>query len=53
MHESIYDNFVSRMVKAYKSVKIGDPLEANTLMGPLHTKNAVKDYIQGLEEIKK
>lgn len=41
------------MVKAYKSVKIGDPLDEGTLMGPLHTKNAVKGYVDGLEEIKK
>ena len=41
------------MVKAYKTVKIGDPLVEGTLMGPLHTKNAVKGYVDGLEEIKK
>jgi acyl-CoA reductase-like NAD-dependent aldehyde dehydrogenase len=37
LHESIYDAFVARMVKAYSSVKIGDPLDKDTLMGPLHT----------------
>lgn len=36
LHESIYDNFVQRMVKAYKTVKIGDPMSSDTLMGPLH-----------------
>jgi aldehyde dehydrogenase family 7 protein A1 len=53
LHESIYDNFVSRMVKVYATIKIGDPMAEGILMGPLHTKNAVKDYVNGLEEIKK
>ena len=41
------------MVKAFQSVKIGDPNIEGTLMGPLHTKNSVNDYVKGLEEIKK
>lgn len=27
LHESIYDSFVEKMVKAYKTIKVGDPLE--------------------------
>lgn len=38
LHESIYDEFVARMVKAYPTVKIGDPADSNTLMGPMHSK---------------
>lgn len=53
LHESIYDKFVSRMAKVYATIKIGDPMAEGILMGPLHTKNAVKDYVNGLEEIKK
>jgi acyl-CoA reductase-like NAD-dependent aldehyde dehydrogenase len=34
-------------------VKIGDPLNDKTIMGPLHTTNAVKEYLEGLIEIKK
>lgn len=41
------------MVRAYKGIKIGDPMAQETLMGPLHTKNAVKDYVNGLKEIEK
>merc|ERR1712183_467086 len=48
LHESIYDNFVARMVKAYPTVKIGNPAEKGTLMGPLHSKNGVKAYVEGL-----
>jgi len=40
------------MVKAYASVTIGDPFAASTLMGPMHSKQGVKEYMEGLENIK-
>ena len=43
VHESIYDNLLSRIISAYSQVKIGDPLEDETLMGPLVSQNAVDD----------
>ena len=53
IHENHYEKFVNALVKAYKSVKIGNPLDKNNLMGPLHTPAAVKEYTEGLAEIKK
>eukprot|EP00004_Rigifila_ramosa_P006641 TRINITY_DN1751_c0_g1_i1.p1 TRINITY_DN1751_c0_g1~~TRINITY_DN1751_c0_g1_i1.p1 ORF type:complete len:533 (+),score=131.45 TRINITY_DN1751_c0_g1_i1:62-1600(+) len=53
LHESIHDTFVSRLLGAYKQVKIGNPLESGVLCGPLHTKAAVKEYLDGIAEIKK
>eukprot|EP00742_Colponemidia_sp_Colp-10_P001905 GILJ01002036.1.p1 GENE.GILJ01002036.1~~GILJ01002036.1.p1 ORF type:complete len:527 (+),score=89.41 GILJ01002036.1:45-1583(+) len=53
IHESVYDQLVSKMVKAYGSIRIGDPLAADTLCGPLHTKASVREYTEGLEEIKR
>ena len=35
VHESIYDQLIPRLKKAYSSVTIGNPLEAGTLVGPL------------------
>ncbi|MBT9289024.1 L-piperidine-6-carboxylate dehydrogenase [Prosthecodimorpha staleyi] len=35
VHDSVYDRLVPRLKKAYGSVKIGNPLEAGTLVGPL------------------
>ncbi len=35
VHERVYDTFVPRLKRAYASVKIGNPLEAGTLIGPL------------------
>jgi aldehyde dehydrogenase family 7 protein A1 len=53
LHESVYEAFVARMCKTYKSLKIGDPFSGETLVGPLHTKQAVKQYVDGLAEIQK
>jgi len=46
------DGFVERLVKAYKQVRIGDPLEEGTLMGPLVNAAAVADYEQAIVEVK-
>jgi aldehyde dehydrogenase (NAD+) len=35
VHDGIYDAFLSRLKAAYASVRIGDPREADTLVGPL------------------
>ena len=55
LHDSIYDGFVKRMVDAYQKIatRMGDPLHEDTLLGPLHTKKAVQDYLNGIEKIKK
>ena len=53
LHESVYDAFVERMIKTYKTLSIGDPMAKDTLVGPLHTKSGVKQYVDGLVEIQK
>uniref|UniRef100_UPI00358F9D06 alpha-aminoadipic semialdehyde dehydrogenase n=1 Tax=Myxine glutinosa TaxID=7769 RepID=UPI00358F9D06 len=50
LHESIHDTVVERLLKAYKQVRIGDPLEPNTLYGPLHTKQAMETYKTAVEQ---
>ena len=42
VHESIYDNLLEKIISIYRQVKIGDPLEIETLMGPLINENAVQ-----------
>jgi aldehyde dehydrogenase family 7 protein A1 len=49
----VYDAFVERMVKTYKTLNIGDPMAKETLVGPLHTKRGVKEFTDGLVEIQK
>lgn len=41
------------MVSAYKSIRIGDPLDPATLVGPLHTREQVNTFITGVEEAKR
>lgn len=53
IHESLYDTIVQKLVSAYKSVKVGNPLEKGVLCGPLHTAQAVKSYQSAIVEAKK
>ncbi|CAN5222081.1 aldehyde dehydrogenase family protein [soil metagenome] len=52
VHRAISDKLVDRLVDAYKQVPIGDPLDEGTLMGPLVTKQAVKDMLGAIETAK-
>ena len=49
VHDSIYEDLNKRLISAYKQVNIGDPLEKDTLMGPLVNKNAVNDFSNAIE----
>jgi len=44
-HESVADKVRSKLLSAYKSLPIGNPLDRKTLMGPLIDKSAV-DMVQ-------
>jgi L-aminoadipate-semialdehyde dehydrogenase len=44
IHESIADDFCAKLVKAYETVRIGDPLNDGTLMGPLINEQSVTAY---------
>ncbi|MBL8617626.1 MAG: aldehyde dehydrogenase family protein [Deltaproteobacteria bacterium] len=44
LHADIADGFTQRLVHAYRHVRIGDPLDSSTLMGPLIDEGAVQDY---------
>jgi aldehyde dehydrogenase family 7 protein A1 len=52
LHEGIYQKVLDQLLVAYKQVKIGDPLEKGTLLGPLHTPSSVQNYEKGIEAIK-
>ena len=52
VHESIYEDLVGKLINAYKQVKIGDPLEKDTLMGPLVDQSAVKDFLNAIKKAK-
>jgi aldehyde dehydrogenase (NAD+) len=51
-HRSIAPALGERLVSAYAQVRIGDPLDAATLMGPLITSDAVDKMFAALERAK-
>jgi len=50
VHSSIVDRLTDRLIKAYATVPIGDPLEATTLMGPLINQRAVDGMRAAIEQ---
>ncbi|XP_061172639.1 alpha-aminoadipic semialdehyde dehydrogenase-like [Saccostrea echinata] len=52
LHEKVHDQIVERLVKAYKQLRIGDPLEDGTLYGPMHSQQGVDLYLSAIEEAK-
>ena len=49
VHSSIYDQLLPKLKSAYASVRIGNPLEAGTLVGPLVDEAAFKGMQSALE----
>ncbi len=52
LHESIADDVIGKLVDAYKQVRIGDPLDDGTLMGPLTDETAIERYFKAIEQAK-
>jgi aldehyde dehydrogenase (NAD+) len=51
VQRGIFPRLLERLTKAYRSVPIGDPLEAGTLMGPLVNEAAVSEMMAALAKI--
>jgi aldehyde dehydrogenase (NAD+) len=51
IHESVYDAFTQKLVKAYQQLRIGNPLDENNHVGPLIDKAAVQMYQQAITEV--
>jgi len=52
-HQSIFETLKERLISAYKQVKIGDPLQVDTLMGPLINERAVEDFTRAINLVVK
>lgn len=63
VQEGIHDEFIKRLISAYKQIRIGDPLlgisnnlsfnlKDDTLCGPLHSPDGVKLYQDAINNIK-
>jgi aldehyde dehydrogenase (NAD+) len=53
LQHGIAAEFVERLTRAYRTIRIGDPLDERTLMGPLISRRAVEAYRDGLTEIQR
>jgi len=53
VHENVYERLVPRLVQVYSSARIGDPREAETLVGPLIDRLAFESMQQALEETRR
>jgi aldehyde dehydrogenase (NAD+) len=53
VHESRSKELEQRLAKAYAQVKIGNPIESGTLMGPLIDPRAVTSYSKAIEAARK
>ena len=53
LHKSISSSITEKLISSYSQIKIGDPLESDTIVGPLVDGKAVQDYSDALEIIKK
>jgi aldehyde dehydrogenase (NAD+) len=52
VQEDIAEDFSQQLVAAYEQVRLGDPLEDSTLMGPLVNGSAVEEMFDALEQAK-
>lgn len=53
VHESLVETMRMRLMKGFQEVRIGNPLEASSEMGPLARPAAVDDMQNALEKIRK
>lgn len=51
IHESVFDELKERLVSIYESITIGDPLDEETLVGPLIDQGAVENMQNALKQI--
>lgn len=52
MQKGIAKKLTERLLKAYRQVKIGNPLDSSTLMGPLINQNAIDAMMKAVQKIK-
>jgi aldehyde dehydrogenase (NAD+) len=51
VHASVKEGFLRRLIGAYESLRIGNPLDRNTLMGPVVNAQAVVDVENAMERV--
>ncbi|NGP78057.1 aldehyde dehydrogenase family protein [Balneolaceae bacterium YR4-1] len=51
VHESVFDELKERLVKLYDGINIGNPLDEDTLVGPMIDEDAVDNMNAALKEV--
>lgn len=51
IHASRYDEVITHLIKIYKNITVGDPMQSSTLMGPLIDAAAVTHFQNALKEV--
>lgn len=51
LHSTIAATFINKLMRAYESVRIGDPLDEEIFFGPLHSQAALKQFKSAISEI--
>ena len=52
IHESVYDSFREKLLSAYQQIKVGHPLNPQTLVGPLIDGEAVRKLQEAIKQVK-
>ncbi len=52
IHESLFEDFKSRLIRIYKSLVIGHPLNPDTHVGPLIDKKAADHFFQAVKAVR-
>jgi aldehyde dehydrogenase (NAD+) len=53
VHKDIYDKVKTALTKAYKQIKIGNPLDLKNHVGPLIDEAAVQNYLDAIQQATK
>ncbi|MEM9555676.1 MAG: aldehyde dehydrogenase family protein [Acidobacteriota bacterium] len=52
LHKDIADEMTQRLVRAYPTVRVGDPLDGDTLLGPVIHQGAVDQMMAALDAVR-
>ena len=53
VHESVYDKLIKSLTRAYEAIRVGNPLDPKTLVGPLIDKAAFEAMQKALKQAQK
>jgi aldehyde dehydrogenase (NAD+) len=50
VHHDVHDELLDRLQRAYRTLRVGDPFAADTLVGPLIDERAYRGMVQAVDE---